>query len=261
MILAIPFIALMGYGAQAKAPAISITPLKTLDWFKPLALAPGPRGSLFVAGLEDRSVILVKAEDRSVLHKLVGHPQSPMAVAWSRDGTIIASGDESARIITWNAETGSKLLETRGHQRGIQNLAFNFPRTILASTGKDDVVKFWDPGTGKELKTIAGNGANFYGGAFRAKSTDFGVGTLVEGARTYDPDGKALGSYNGHHGQGVFEIAFNAAGTRAVTAGGERGGRGWGTENPTPARGRRREKELGGCFAGFCRREKGWYRR
>src|SRR5947209_804696 len=217
MLSAIPIIAVVSLSQQTKTPAIAIAPLKTVEWARPLALAAGPRDSMFAAAMEDHSVLLIKATDHSVLKKLVGHPQPAMAVAWSQDGTMIASGDESARIITWNAETGTKLLETRGHQRGIQNLAFNYPRTILASTGKDDVVKFWDPGTGKELLTIQGAGANFYGGQFRARTNDLGVGTLEGGARTYDMVGHDVANYN-FNGQGVFDVAFNTAGTRAVTA-------------------------------------------
>jgi len=209
--------AVLQKGAQTQQAAITISPLKTIEWAKPQAFAAGPRDSLFAAAMEDKSVLLMKAADRTVLQKLVGHPQTPMAVAWSADGTMVATGDESARIITWNAETGAKLLETRGHQRGIQNLAFNFGRTILASTGKDDVVKFWDPGTGRELRSILGSGANFYGGQFRARSDDFGVGTLSGGARVYDMAGQVTANYN-FNSNAVFDVAFNAAGTRVATA-------------------------------------------
>lgn len=214
------------HAKPAKAPArgatgaaIQVQRLKIVEGLRPLAFAPGPDGSLFAMTLEDRSVRIMKAVTRETLHTLQGHPQPAMAIAWSKDGEILATGDESARIFLWNAETGAKLREMRGHIRGIQALSFNYPRTILASTGKDDVVKLWDAESGKEMRSIAGAGANFYSATFKGKLNTFGVGILGIGAREYNTAGTVLGFYVGHGGQGVFDIAYNPAGTRAVTAG------------------------------------------
>lgn len=215
----IPVLSISLVVASVQSSSISVKPLKTVEGVHVEAFAAGPKGSLFAAALENKSVEIIDASNRNVLRKMTGHPQPAMAIAWSEDGELIASGDESARIITWNAETGAKLHEMRGHQRGIENLAFNYARNLLASTGKDDMLKLWDPGTGKELREIPGQGANFYGGEFRGKTDNFGVGILGIGAREYDLRGKATGFYVGHGGQGVFDIAYNAAGTRAVTAG------------------------------------------
>jgi WD40 repeat protein len=106
-----------------------------------------------------------------------------------------------------------------GHTRGIQDLSFNYPRTMLVSTGKDDVVKVWNPDSGKCVATVPGNGANFYSATFQGKLSEFGVGILGPGAREYNGNGKEDGFYVDPSSQGVFDIAFNPAGTRAVTAG------------------------------------------
>lgn len=206
-------------GATVQAAPIAVAPLKVMEGLRALALAASPRSSVFAATMEDHSVCIINAANRQTLHKMEGHPQPAMALAWSHDGTMLASGDESARIFVWNAETGSKLHEMRDHQRGIQDLSFNYPRTLLVSTGKDDAVKLWDPGTGRELKTVLGQGQNFFSATFRGRSNDWGVGILGSGARMYTDDGKPIGFLVGHNGQGVFDIAFNPTGTRAVTAG------------------------------------------
>jgi WD40 repeat protein len=208
--------------AHSKPPtagSVQIKSLKTVEGVRPQTFAAGPRGSLFALSLEDKTVEIMNAATRVVVKTFMGHPQPAMALAWSQDGTMLASGDESARIFLWNAETGAKLGTLTGHQRGIQALSFNYPRTILLSTGKDDVVKLWNPSSGKAILTIPGEGANFYSATFRGKVNSFGVGILGAGAREYDDKGRSVGTYTGHNGQGVFDIAYNAAGTRTVTAG------------------------------------------
>jgi len=213
-ILALPALLL----TQTKA-TIEVKPLKTVEGIRPLALAAGPKDSKFVCSLEDKTVRIMDAATHSTIRTFTGHPQPAMAVAWSSDGEIIASGDESARIFTWNAETGARLQTMRGHQRGIQDLSFNYPRTLLVSTGKDDVVKLWNPDSGKSVATIPGNGANFYSATFRGKLSEFGVGILGPGAREYGANGKVDAFFTDDKSQGVFDIAYNPAGTRAVTAG------------------------------------------
>lgn len=206
-------------GRPGHAATIQISPVKTLEGIHALALAPAPSGSRFVASLESDAVDIFDAGSKAIVRKLGSHPQPAMAVAWSHDGELIASGDESARIFEWNAETGAKLRTMQGHIRGIQDLSFNYPGTLLVSTGKDDALKVWDLETGKPRKTILGEGANFYSACFRGKTNDFGVGILGFGAREYDPTGQPRGFYTDKDGQGIFDIAFNSAGTRAVTAG------------------------------------------
>ncbi len=48
---------------------------------------------------------------------------------------------------------------------------------------------------------------------------EFGVGILGPGAREYGANGKVDGFYTDPNSQGVFDISYNPAGTRCVTAG------------------------------------------
>lgn len=192
-----------------------------------IAVSAAPTGTKFAVTVEDNSVRIYDAATRQLIKTMTGHPQQPMAIAWSQDGTLIATGDESARIFIWDARSGAKLKEFRGHQRGIQSLCFNSSRTLLLSTGKDDAMKVWDVSSSKVKATILGNGANFYGGTFRAKGNDLGVGVLNVGGRLYGPDFKVKGFLTAHGGEGVFDIDFNTAGTRALTCGRDGNGAIW----------------------------------
>lgn len=209
--------------AQAAAPAkvpLAVTVAKVLQGQRALAFAAAPTGSKFAATMEDKTIKIFDASDYQTLKVLEGHPVPAYAIAWSADGAFLATGDESARIFIWDTRTWKKVREVRTHIRGIQALSFNYSRTLLVSTGKDDVVKVWDVATGKELRSIPGQGLNFFSAKFRAKTNDFGVGFLGEGARFYSaPTGKVMGFLTGHEGQGILDIAFNTAGTRAVTGG------------------------------------------
>lgn len=218
------------------APAgadLKITGSKALVGVRALAVSAAPTGSKIAITVEDNSVRIYDAATRQLVKTMTGHPQPAMAIAWSQDGTMIATGDESARIFVWDARSGAKLKEFRGHQRGIQSLSFNFPRTLLMSTGKDDAIKIWDLAANKVKSTILGGGANFFGATYIAKSNDFGVGVLNVGGRMYGGDNKVKGFLTAHDGQGVFDIDFNAAGTRTLTCGRDANGAIWDSKKLT----------------------------
>lgn len=216
-------LALLVAQTQTQAPAqapFTVTPKKVLQGLRALAFATSPTGSKFAATMEDRTVRIIDASTNQTIKVLEGHPVPAYAIAWSRDGAYIATGDESARIFIWDTRTWKRVKEMRTHIRGIQALSFNSPRTMLISTGKDDVVKVYDVASSKELHSILGKGSNFYSATFIDKTNDFGVGILGYGGRIYNAGtGQVQKLLTGHGDQGVFDIDFNAAGTRAVTAG------------------------------------------
>ena len=206
----------------AAAP-VKIVPVKTVVGLRPIAMAAAPTGSKFLACLEDGSVRIIDAKTKMTIRTLDKHPGPAYAAAWSADGNFVATGDETARIWIHNAVTGKKVREYRTHTKGIQKLSFNLPGTLLLSTGKDDQCNVYDLRTarGKEIQAILGKGQNFYGGTFHPKLPyTFAVGMLGGGARMYDAlTGKPNGFLTDAGGQGIFDFAFNPAGTRAVSAG------------------------------------------
>lgn len=196
-------------------PTLSVTPLKTVQGVRIIALASANVGARFVASLENKAIRLYEASDRSTVKEFVGHPQPAYALACSPDGKRIASGDESGRILVWQVASGGKVLEIRPHIRGVQALTFNAKGNQLLSTGKDDTVKLIDVATGKVLKTWNGNGANYYGAKFLPSGSGIGVGTLGQGVVLMSGGGSM--NLMGHQDLSVFDVDFS--GSRAISAG------------------------------------------
>jgi len=205
------------------AVPVKIAPAKTLVGVRPIAYAAAPTGSKFVACLEDGTVRIIDANTRMTIRQLDRHPGPAYAVAWSADGNFIATGDETARIWIHNAITGKKVREYRTHTKGIQKLSFNLPGSLLLSCGKDDQCNVYDLRTNspKEKVVVLGKGVNFYGATFHPKLPyTFAVGMLNGGVRMYDAlQGKPVGFLTDAGGQGVWDFAYNPAGTRGVSAG------------------------------------------
>jgi WD40 repeat protein len=196
---------------------------KIVPELRPIALAAAPTGSKFVACMEDGSVRIIDATTRQTVKVLDKHPQPCYAVAWSKDGLLIATGDETARVWLSSAVSGKKIREYRVHIRGIEKLSFNVGSNLLISTGKDDAIKVYNLASNspKEEREILGKGINFYGATFSPTlPTTFVTATLGPGPRFYDAKtGGVAGFLTGHDGQGSFDMAYNASGTRTVSAG------------------------------------------
>jgi len=209
--------------AQAGGSPVSVTAGPVIQGLRPIALAPAPTGSKFLACLEDGSVRIIDAKTRSTVRNLAKHKDAAFAAAWSPDGSLVATGDETARIYIENAVTGQKIREYRTHTKGIQKLSFNSTHQFLISTGKDDQINVYDLSkpAPKEAHKILGKGANFYGATFHPKQPSTIVtGTLGPGARVYDTNsGKVLGFLSTEDTQGIFDVSYNPTGSLEATAG------------------------------------------
>ena len=202
---------------------VTVKTSATIDYLRPVAFASAPTGSKVLVCNEDGTVRIVDAKTHQTVRILAKHLQPAYAAAWSPDGEYVATGDETARIFIENAITGAKVREYRTHTKGIQKLSFNRSRQYLISTGKDDQINVYDltKDSKKEVRKILGKGANFYGATFSPTLPyTFSTGILGPGGRTYDAsNGRELGFLTTNDSQGVFDIGYNSAGTRAVTAG------------------------------------------
>ena len=206
---------------QGSDPAVAT--LKVVEGIHPVAIAACPTGRRVAIALEDGSVQIMDSTTRQTVRKLAKHPQPCYAITWSPDGAFLATGDESARVFVEDTRNGGLVRQYRTATKGIQKLSFNAPRTLLAATGKDDTIRVYDltDATKKEKYLLLGKGANFYGAAFHPKlPTTLVTGILGSGGRQYDVvSGKVTAFITGHGGQGVWDTAFNATGTRLVTSG------------------------------------------
>lgn len=204
------------------ATPITVTRVQSFDTLKTISLAGSPANSpIFAAGLENGSVRLFNAATRQSLHTLSGHPQAAYALAFTPNGQQLVTGDETARIWVWDVRTGRKLREfPRGvqyHQRGIQAISFSRDGRIMATTGKDDTIIFWNFADMTMRSKVPGSGVVFGSATFTPQGMI--VATLTRGLQFRTAGGAAGTQVEGHGGLGVNELALNAAGTRAVTAG------------------------------------------
>lgn len=205
--------------ASQTAP-LAITGTKTLVGVRVVALAAAPTGNRIAVATEDNQIRIIDAATRTTIKTLTGHPQPARALAWSHDGSMLASGDDSARIFIWKTATWTKAVEGRPHTKAIQALTFNKAGTLLLSTGNDDRVLVFPVGSLKKPNVeYLGRGMNLYGAKFFPNSNAIGVGTLSNGAKTFDAKGNLLMTYVGHDNQGSLDADFNSNGTWLVSAG------------------------------------------
>jgi WD40 repeat protein len=208
---------------QAAAVSSPVGTPRVVPGLRPLAFSAANTGRRVAMTLEDGNVRILDPQTRVTLRQLAKHPQPAYAVDWSDDDRLIATGDESGRVWVAVAATGSRSFEWRTHSRGVQKVSFNRGRTLLATTGKDDTIRIYglEKQLPKEQRLILGKGANFYGATFSPiLPFQLTTGILAAAGRVYDAQtGAVRRILTGHNNQGVFEIAYNRAGTRIATAG------------------------------------------
>jgi WD40 repeat protein len=223
MVILAAILALGPKPVTTHSKTISITVTKIEEALRPISLAAAPYGPRFVAAMEDGSVRIIDAKTRQTVKMLTKHPDPAYGIAWSPDGILVATGDEKARIYVENVLNGKMEHQYRTHTKGIEKLSFNSTHHYLVSTGKDDFVKVYDltSSRAKESCSIAGHGLNFYGATCDPKAPYIiAVGDLGTGGEFLDARNGKLSSFIvGHDNQGIYDIAFNPAGTRYVTAG------------------------------------------
>ena len=209
--------------AHSQATPVTVTTSAVISYLHPIAFAPAPTGSKMIVSMEDGSVRIMDGTTHQTVRNLAKHLQPAYGVAWSPDGLYAATGDETARIFVESAVSGASIRQYRTHTKGIQKLSFNSTRQYLVSTGKDDQINIYDLNIAapKEVRKILGKGANFYG-ASCSPTLPYTVATgiLGPGGRAYDlVTGKQTGFLVTNDDQGVFDVSYNPAGTRLVTAG------------------------------------------
>jgi len=217
-------VSLLLAGAHVKLQGpVTFTPSAVINNLHPVAFAPAPTGSKLIVCMEDGTARIMDGKTHQTIRKLSTHLQPAYAAAWSTDGLFVATGDETARITVESALSGATIRQYRTHTKGIQKLSFSVTRQYLVSTGKDDQINIYDLNKGdtKEARKILGKGANFYGATCSPTLPyTISTGILGPGGRAYDiTSGKQTGFLVTQDDQGVFDVAYNPAGTRLATAG------------------------------------------
>ena len=161
-------------------------------------------GCVWLRSLRPPAVPL-DSPQRLLLRGQVGGVNS---ACFSPDGRHILSASDDIRV--WDARSGAELLRLRGHQKHVVMAAYSRDGSRIVSRSVDDTLRVWDARTGDELLRLEERGwvasfspdgrsvvGDIWGGPvvrWDARSGSElgrleGIGTLVEGALVFSPDG------------------------------------------------------------------------
>ncbi|HEV3375909.1 MAG TPA: TIR domain-containing protein [Thermoleophilaceae bacterium] len=165
--------------------------------------------------------------------ELRGHPQVVTAAAFSRDGKLVVTaggGDGSARL--WESTTGKSLQTLMGHELAVVDADFDRDGERVVTAGTDGSVRVWDVATGGALTSLFGHRSEVNSAAFDPSGERLVTASADGTARIWDAEsGRRLAVLRGHkrsgnpavldpeQREGVTDIAFDANGSRILTAG------------------------------------------
>ncbi len=192
------------------------------------AVAVSPDGSRVSAGCKDGIIREFNLNDGALLRELKGHRGYIRALAYTHDGEYLLScaGDGSIRIWVNNKLEPVSILQ--GHQGGVLAIAVAPDNTHLLSGGRDGTVRLWDLKEARLLKTMEGHRSWVEAVAF----CDDGKYALSTGhdsnlVRWSLDTGETVNEMP--HKQRDYALACNTNGTRAYSAGDNRGIAYWDT--------------------------------
>ena len=170
-----------------------------------ISAAFSPDGALVVTSGWDRTARIWDADTGKPRTAPLKHHGVVESAAFSPDSrrVVTASRDGTARI--WEATTGMPLTRPLKHRAGVTSAAFSPDGARIVTAGEDRMARVWDAVTGAPCSSAPRD--------MTARSWDAVVGDV------YAP---AL-----EHQGAVLSAAFDAAGTRIVTASEDRTARVW----------------------------------
>ncbi|NIN64528.1 MAG: hypothetical protein GTO63_07465 [Anaerolineae bacterium] len=218
-------------------------------------IALSPDGAFIVVPSDDSTAKMWEMASGEEWRTLSGHSDEVLGAAFSPDGRLLATYGVNEQIV-WEAGSGAKLLElpasasetdmgvlspggthiatvadfqsvevieipsgrealSRKHDYDVIGFAFSPDGSRVAAGGRSRNVQVWDVETGQVVLALAAGAVTpqVEAIAYSPDGTRLAVAGIVFDAAT----GQELFSLRGHS-QGIYRLAFNADGTRLITA-------------------------------------------
>lgn len=189
------------------------------------SLAISNDGSLIVAGLIHRGIVVCSTEDGRVIGDFGGHTDGVAGLAFSPDDEVLVSVSWDRTLRTWRtaeAAAPSGTTTLRGHSDHVMGVAFSPDGTALASTSRDGSVRVWDPDLGEVIACVAPGGGQSRALAFSPDGRWIASAWNDRVVRIMDATTGVVVTRLEGLGSSIASVAFDSAGRR-VAAGGENG--------------------------------------
>ena len=176
-------------------------------------------GSMIALGMLDSKVLIVNAENGSVLRTLRSN-YGGWSVAFSPDNELVAAGTSQGALL-WEAKTGTWLPINTGQNDLIKSLAFSNDGKWLAGGGTN-LIHIWDVSTGDEVMSFtATNSGDFNSVKFSPDDKLLITGSNDSIVRVWDLMGKRELRQLTYHVSPVFSVAMSPDGDFIVSGANE----------------------------------------
>eukprot|EP01050_Picozoa_sp_SAG11_P024255 SAG11_NODE_5111_length_1660_cov_1.500961_1_plen_181_part_00 len=151
------------------------------------------------------------------------HGNFAMSVACSPDNKLVAAGDVSGHVTVFDLQSASPVMKLEGHAMSVRALAFSADSSTLLTGSDDKQIHLYDVkngGSGTAVASLGGHSSWVLGlahspnpgsSAFTSCSSDGKV-------KFWDLRRREDIHTSDAHGDQVWSVAYNASGTRLVSA-------------------------------------------
>lgn len=174
-------------------------------------------GTMLVAGLVHRGIVVVDLRDGRVMGELGGHAEAVAGLVFQDDDRRLISASWDGTIRTWltgeiTTPAGTHRLE--GHQDHVIGIAFSPDGSLLASASTDETLRLWDPVLGEPVAVLRPTNEALYTLAFSPDGRMIAAGGTGEFVALIDADTGTVIDRLGGHGRGAAHVSFDATGRR-----------------------------------------------
>lgn len=182
------------------------------------SIAFSSTGSFLAAGSDNKTVVLLNAENGKSLRKLEGFSDWVGSVAFTASGRYLAAGSFQT-IMVWDTTTWSALPALKGHSSYIWNLAFSPAEdNLLTSASVDNTIILWDVAFGQQLRTLRGPTYWMRSVAFSPDGRLIASGSGDGNVLLWDAaSGEQVFTLRAHRGY-IWDVAFSPDGLVLATA-------------------------------------------